>query len=452
MKLLSKLTLVNLFCFTTFTVAADDITNQYNQQMNTNMQTLTKYLQYLGGYLGYDLTVSPTANNQVISQQLLKMTTTQLAETYIYVYSTFFGAFPIAVLNGVAAQILPTSAPGANLVNNTLANATFKYQQYNSTSSSQQGKVSVNESIDQQTFQQDPVSQSVLNILGTPDSTYCMSFNQDSWNSNCNFLYNNLVTSNVIGPLPNSSQFFSYDYNQQLIGQLNVNSLLGTLQYSTENTNQNTGSPTPNSQNPGLTAQNQAQQAANFIRYASGSVAPAPLPQLSAYENLYNQANPVAGSNVTQIQQKNAQNTLNTYLANLRIYAAQSSVGVSNLYYLLSKRLPQNQSGTNNSLLTSQAMSEFNMASWRLFNAADMTQNKQWINQLNNASPATVEKEIATLLAEINYQMYLDRQIQERILLTNSIMLIQNTRSGQPSANFTNQPTSSSNSSSGGSQ
>ena len=74
MKLLSKLTLVNLFCFTTFTVAADDITNQYNQQMNTNMQTLTKYLQYLGGYLGYDLTVSPTANNQVISQQLLKMT------------------------------------------------------------------------------------------------------------------------------------------------------------------------------------------------------------------------------------------------------------------------------------------------------------------------------------------------------------------------------------------
>ncbi len=445
MKLLSKLTLVNLFCFTAFTASADDITNQYNQQMNTNMQTLTKYLQYLGGYLGYDLTVSPTANNQTINNQLLSMSAIQLAQTYVW--STFLGAFPVAALDGVTAQILPASAPGANIAQK-LANITFKYQQFNSTSSSQQGKVAVSELIDQQTFQQDPVSQSVLNILGTPDATYCMSFDQSSWNSNCNYLYDNLVTSNVIGTLPNSTQFFSYDYNQQLIGQLNVNSLLGTLQYSTDSNQNSTGSPTPNNQNPGLTAQTQAQQAANFIRYVSGAIAPAPLPQLSAYQDLYNKANPVAGSNVTQIQQKQAQSTLNNYLANLRIYAAQSSVGVGNLYYLLSKRLPQNQGESNNAILTSQAMSEFNMASWRLFNA-NMSANKQWINQLNNASPATVEKEIATLLAEINYQMYLDRQIQERILLTNSIMLIQNTRSGQPSANFTNQPSSLSNSSAG---
>ncbi|CEG55844.1 type IVB secretion system protein IcmX [Legionella fallonii] len=439
MKLVSKLTLINLFCLTTFTATADDISNQYNQQMNTNMQTLTKYLQYLGGYLGYDLTVSPTANNQTINQQLLSISTTQLAQSYVY--STFFGAFPVAALSS-AIQIVPTTTPGANMINK-LANTTFTYQGYSSASSSQQGKVSASSLIDQvgsnSQYQQDPVSQAVLNILGTPDYTYCMSTDQRDWNPSCNYLYENLVTSNVIGALPDSKEYFTSTYNQQLIGQLNVNSLMGTMQYSTENTNQNnTGSPTPNSQTPGLTAQNQAQQALNFIRYASGSVVPVPLPTFSAYNDLYNIAVPPDGSNVTVIQQKQAQATLNNYLANLRVYAAQSSVGIGNLYYLLSKRLPQNQSGSNNALLTSQAMSEFNMASWRLFNP-DMSQNKQWITQLNNASPATVEKEIATLLAEMNYQMYLDRQIQERILLTNSIMLIQNTRSGQPSANFGNQ-------------
>lgn len=441
MKLLPKLTLINLLCFTTLTATADDITNQYNQQMNTNMQTLTQYLQYLGGYLGYDLTVSPTANNQTINNQLLEGSTLQLAQTYAF--TNFLGAFPVVALAQVAAQIVPSSAPNAKAINQ-LANSTFTLQQYSSASTNQQGNVSVNPYIDQQQYQQDPVSQSVLNILGTPDYSYCMNSDQSAWTSGCKLLYNNLVTSNVIGPLvpppedPSGPQFFSYDYNQQLIGQLNANSLLGTLQFATENANQSTGSPTENNQAPSLTAQNPAQQAANFIRYVTGSIVPVPLPQQSAYTNLYAQAYPVKGSNVTPQQQQQAQDTLYTYFANLRTYAAQSSVGISNLYYLLAKRLPQSQGST----ATSQALTEFNMATWRLFRA-DKTQNKQWVSELNNASPATVEKEIATLLAEINYQMYLDRQIQERILLTNSIMLIQNTRSSQPSSNFTNQPNSS---------
>lgn len=442
MKLLSKLTLINLFCFTTFTATADNsYTTQQMNQMNSSMQTLTQYLQYLGGYLGYDLTVSPTANNQTINNQLLSSSTTQLAQ--IYAYTNFIGAFPVVALNGVAAQILPSTVPLAEQLNR-LANATFVYQQYSSASSSQQGKVSVNQSIDQQAYQQDPVSQSVLNILGTPDSSYYQATGTSTGSS---LLYNNLVTANVIGPLPepDSTPFFSYGYNQELLGQLNVNSLLGTLQFATENTNQSTGSPTESNQAPSLTAQNPAQQAANFIRYVTGSITPLQLPQKNDYETLYQQAYPVKGSNVTPQQQQQAQTTLYTYFGTLRTYAAQSSVGVSNLYFLLSKRLPQSQGQTQ----TSQAMSEFNMATWRLFRA-DMTQNKQWVNELNNASPATVEKEIATLLAEINYQMYLDRQIQERILLTNSIMLIQNTRASQPSASFTNQPNTTGGSSSSG--
>ena len=138
------------------------------------------------------------------------------------------------------------------------------------------------------------------------------------------------------------------------------------------------------------------------------------------------------------MEQANAQKTLTSYFTNLRIFAAQSSVGVSNLYYILSRRMPQNTGSEATPAVTSQAISEFNMASKRLLNP-DMSVNNQWLSKLDEASPATVQKEIAALLAEMNYQMYLDRQIQERILLTNSIMLIQNTKASQPSSDFANQ-------------
>lgn len=158
----------------------------------------------------------------------------------------------------------------------------------------------------------------------------------------------------------------------------------------------------------GLTADNQAQQAANFIRYVSGSVAPIKLPNWKDYDNLYGQAIATStNSTVTPNQQHQAQDTLSRYLASLRTYAAQNSVGISNLYYILSKRLPQTpkQPLTNyvqipSSPPTSQALNEFNMATWRIFNPANVTQsgqtgqpgNTQWISQINNASSVTVEK------------------------------------------------------------
>lgn len=156
-----------------------------------------------------------------------------------------------------------------------------------------------------------------------------------------------------------------------------------------------------------------------------------------------------------------AQQTLAKYLASLRAYAAQNSVGISNLYFIMSKRMPQTapsggQTGSTSSGPTSQALTEFNMATWRLYNttstggtsaataaAASGTGgtgepgNTPWINSLNNAPPATVEKEIAILLAEINYQLYLDRQVHERLLMTNSILLLQSVRTGAPSTDFT---------------
>ena len=439
MNFVSRCVLINLCCVSTLyaALATSDAGSQASQQTSSNTSDLVKYTLNLGAYLCFYLKQSPTKNNQKVSQSLLNPSVVELIENYAL--NTFLGAIPVNAFSAASSQFLPSSVAGSSIFND-MANATFNFQKYSSPSSD--GKASVSVLIDQKTYQPDPVSQAVLNILGTPDYSFCMSYDGSTWNKNCNLMHQNQVMSNVVGPLPSTTQFFTYDYNQQLINQLNSNSLTGPLLYSTENTNQNTGSAVPNQQNPGLTAQNQVEAAANFIRYATGAVAPANLPQMAAYDTLYNQAVPPSGStNIDLVQQMKAQSTLASYLTSLRIYAAQSSVGAGNLYYILSKRLPQNQSA-DNSIQMSQAMSEFKMATWRLFNP-DLSKNNQWTKQLDTASSATVQKEIATLLAEISYQMYLDRQIQERILLTNSIMLIQNTRAGQPNTDFSAQGTTS---------
>ena len=70
------------------------------------------------------------------------------------------------------------------------------------------------------------------------------------------------------------------------------------------------------------------------------------------------------------------------------------------------------------------------MATWRLFSPSEGS--NQWLNQINTASTTTIQKEMAILLAEINYQLYLTRQQQERLLLTNTMLLIQSTKGNAP--------------------
>ena len=87
---------------------------------------------------------------------------------------------------------------------------------------------------------------------------------------------------------------------------------------------------------------------------------------------------------------------------------------------------------------TSQALNEFNMATYRLFapsntNNSGMTggsatsnSTSPWQDMINTASTPVIQKETALLLAEINYQLYLMRQQQEKLLLTNSLLLVGN--------------------------
>jgi intracellular multiplication protein IcmX len=72
------------------------------------------------------------------------------------------------------------------------------------------------------------------------------------------------------------------------------------------------------------------------------------------------------------------------------------------------------------------------MATRRLFNT-DPSQPSQWLTQINSSSPATVQKEMVALLAEINFQLYLNRQQEERLLLTNSMLLLRLGKQMEPS-------------------
>lgn len=472
--------LLNVLYFTAFSATAQDLTTStdpsqyYQNQQTENTKKLLKYFENFGQYLGFQVNKAPTEDNKdySVTYKLIDLTTSQLSQAYQFY--TLLGSIPVntfasgqnqqtgTTTGNPLAQFLPTDSantspynPSAMIIN-PLANLAFP--NYASTSTT---GVSVTPLIDQQTYQEDPVSQSVLNILATPDYSYCLDPTSSTltFTPGCQLLYNTLVPLKVVGEIPSATMFFDPTYLQQFLNHLNSNALTGPLMYSTQDlgTNQEKNKVAKN----GLNAQNQEQLAANFIRYVSGGVIPIALPKWKDYDTLYTQTLGDRSSSTLTTKQMQAQQTLAKYLASLRAYAAQNSVGISNLYFIMSKRMSQTapsggQTGSTSSGPTSQALTEFNMATWRLYNttstggtsaataaAASGTGgtgepgNTPWINSLNNAPPATVEKEIAILLAEINYQLYLDRQVHERLLMTNSILLLQSVRTGAPSTDFT---------------
>ncbi|MBA4696468.1 MAG: type IV secretion protein IcmX [Legionella sp.] len=416
-----------------------------------NQKKILMYLLRLGQYFGYNLDTDPKEQKKTISEELLAMTSDLIVkkEQFRQAFYELVGASPtVPVKPGdPGSAFVPKNNPYSAI--NQLANKTFP--NYASPSDS---AVSVSIYIDQPQSQADPVSQAVLDILGTPSASYCFNSDGTAWKG-CSYISSGEsiknssdITNYVIGAvgskngtdmmsaaLPPRDTYFSYDYNKPLIGQLNSNTLLGPLMYDMEDNGASCPALPGGTGGTCLMAKNQAQQAANFIRYATNAVTPLVLPDPKDYDELYTMAKDPTPS----VDRYRAQSLLSTYLASLRIYAAQSSVGIGNMYDMLAKRMPQDtqQQGQDGQQQSSTvALEEFKMATWRLFNptkAQDQDpKSANWTDQLNTASPATVQKEIAVLLAEINYQMYLSRQQQERMLLTNSLLLMLNLQNAQP--------------------
>lgn len=426
-----------------------------NSQTANDISTLTTYLQNLGEYFGYDLTKYCTSGGQCSNQgggnnsgggsnasysnRLFYPDDASGAQ--LSLFNNFLGALIGANTNN---PLLPSGIQGYSNTTKTLAGQSFATPPY-STPSAQ--SVSVIPIIDQQTYQTDPVNQALLNLLSTTDYTYCQNNSSSSTCTKAPF-FREQIMLNVVGPIGplDTNQVFTPQQNLNILSQVNVNSLLTPLMYTTgsESSSNNMVNNSPAitiSPTGSLTAQNQAQQAANFIRYASSSVNPATLPSWTTYNNLYLLATNSAG-NTSQQDQAAAYVSIANYLTKFRSFAAQGSVGISNLYYIMSRRLPQNNSSllgsesssksvSANGTNSSEALDEFVMASWRLYNP-NAPASQQWLNRINQGSAASVQKEMAILLAEINYQLYLSRQQQERLLLTQSILLLQNSALNVP--------------------
>ncbi len=388
-----------------------------------SMDQLPQFVLNLGGYFGYDLNTSPTSPTSSISTMPENKSIKEALETAVKLY---LGTI-------IAEPIVDGQSPL-----NSKSNKIFKSQSDN-TNSSEPASANkfISPLVDQTPYQNNPINQTILNTLTTPDYSYCKQITNcttgpDSSGSGGTDLASRCcgktgraqyqIGSNIIGTIPGPLELFNA-LDPSVLTQLNGNTLIDPLLYSTAKNAGNTGS-TLNTPPLGLEASTQAQEAENFIRYVTGSVAPAPKTKEETYQALWNVAMTPLPANPTTAQMEQAaaaQGALSTYLASLRVFAAQTSVGVGNLYYIFSKRMSQTP---GSSPATSQALNEYTMATRRLYDPTK-DEKSQWVAQINNASPATVQKEMAVLLSEINYQLYLTRQQQERLLLTNTVMLFQ---------------------------
>jgi len=426
--------------------------NPYAQSSNSYLENIQNYLLNLGSYFGFDLTQKPSDLNPAYSLELMYYQAMSQGSSATNPYFLYPG---LSIIGRAAATALNAAYPSftpspADFYINGYANYSggsdngaqnvYGVSQYNTNSNS---NISVNPLIDQKAsgYQSDPTAQALQNIFYTPDTSVCDSTDSQGNNAGLcpNVMSQYTVMENVTGTnqqtmsqySPLTTIFSSQSYFNQLIPQLNVNNLLGPLQYSTSSSNNaDTGSPQSGSTQSMLMANSQAQQAQNFVRFATGQTTPISTPSASDLENLGVQLS----SGDAQAAQQWSQ-----YVAKLGTYAAQVSVAYDNLNDMMAKRM-STSSGANST--TSQAQSEYEMATWRLL---DSTKKTAWIKQMQTASPASIQKEQLSLLAEINYQLYLNRQMQERILLTNSILLLQNAQnlSGMITLNSGNTSTTS---------
>lgn len=274
------------------------------QEEIAELKKIAKYLQNLGEYFGYDLSSFCKTGGacDALGKSPYVNTLTDKSTTYateLNLYYTFVGALLGGTQNTTAPNpIVPrTIASNPDLSNygilNALAGRSYTQQPYSTASAN---TVSVVPFVDQRTYQSDPVSQAILNILATPNDTFCAGESTVK----CPYLTRETILKDVIGPLPITEKVFTSESNQSLVPQLNIDTLLSPLMYTTSSGSQGNASPgssgtgSPNAGPPssknGLTATMQAQQAENFIRYATGGLDPMSLPDLQDYNQLLSTA------------------------------------------------------------------------------------------------------------------------------------------------------------------
>ncbi|NDH08125.1 MAG: hypothetical protein EBY16_00615 [Gammaproteobacteria bacterium] len=428
------------------------------------LEKIEDSLLNLGSYLGYDLNTKPSSNTSTTdtlldggtNQKSLENTTIQMYFGFIntnlnypyfipnssgYKIAEVFNALCGKVFDSDASFTPPTTRAAIDL-------------QYSSNGSDN-------------AFVKNPVSQYLYNMLYiTPndgciepnnspseskwkDYTYCEGTvlanalgleidNDDLKNAKTNsdgeinLLSTNIAKLALINYYPQKNPSTN---SAELLKQLDSTSFMGPLLYD------NAKSQTAAKETLGLKNSNQLEAAQNYVRYITGGIMPK---AFASFKNLDDIISYVYKSgNITE--QMNYFKPFAKYILDFRIYASRMSLAVQNVYDSLAYRMNLNGNSSSSDTSqdkasgpTSQALNEYVMASYRLYNpnaskdtAAGTSSNPSltttaWQDMINTASPATVQKEMALILAEINYQLYQMRQQQEKIILTNSVFLLNN--------------------------
>lgn len=299
----------------------------------------------------------------------------------------------------------PSPSSFENFVTNAIYNSFFKYMGNNS------GLLAYNlDALKKTNSPKTLTGQALFNLLTATDNTVQTAISSGV-KIPAPLTSGNVVYRTVGGvTIPEQSKLPPFT------ASLNLESLVGPLQYSSQV-----------DKNTTLSTQ---QAAENFIKLLSGQAAPSP------------------GIDFSQIKPEDLRSALQNplaqqYLIQKRAQIANIGVGINNLYSLYAERFPipygKDISVPSNVKLPSWmtktgnvsvlALDQF-MATRRLMRNKDDSKN-DWSTQMEKATPATLQREMVYLLAEIRYELFQNRMVNERILATLSAMQVQATANNQ---------------------
>ena len=151
----------------------------------------------------------------------------------------------------------------------------------------------------------------------------------------------------------------------------------------------------------------------NFIQFVSNSYQPLIPPTMAKDFNSLSEQKKLELQTNSDFQ---------NYRAALRSFVATQSVGLSNLYQLMSERIPQPNLGKVAGLPNKKDASQLEVQEYL---ANRRVQNSDWYKQMAAEPPAVVSRETLLVLAEIRQQLFQMQLVNERILATLSVMQMQ---------------------------
>jgi phage terminase small subunit len=161
-------------------------------------------------------------------------------------------------------------------------------------------------------------------------------------------------------------------------------------------------------------------QAKNFIQLATGAYQP--ISDLT-----------IEGLNADQMNKLQNNAAYRAYQLAVRSYITSQSVGIDNLYHLLSERIIQPNLGKQAGLYNSkgQPINDASPLQVREYLATRRTGSPQWYEDMAKASPATVSRESLFVLAEMRQELFTLQQQNERLLAALLLMGAQLNSSGK---------------------